>query len=107
MPAPHSRGKGSRKARKGKAPLRQRTETTPAAAQQPAAARPAATTAPAPRTTAAPRATTTRAAAAAKGAPARQFAVPEYPYVSGELARIGILAVVLVVILIVLSRVLS
>jgi hypothetical protein len=103
MPAPHSRGKSSRKARKGKAPQRERTRTTPAAAKQPATTQPITTTAPTPaipRPAAGPR-------AAAKAVPARQYAIPEYPYVSGELVRIGVLAIILVVVLIVLSQVLS
>jgi hypothetical protein len=92
MPAPHSRRKGARKSRKGKAVQRQRTapiESTAAATTAPAAPQPAAAAAP-----------------AAKAAPARQYAVPEYPYVTGELVRIGILAVILIAILVILSFVL-
>ena len=109
MPSPHNKGK-PRKNRKGKAPLRQRTETAPAAAEQQAAPSKVTTTAPratAPRATAPKPAAGPRAAAAAKAGPARQYALPEYPFVGGELLRIGVLAVILVVILIVLSRILT
>jgi hypothetical protein len=98
MPAPHSRGKRSKKSKKGKAIQRQQTGNV-----QPAAARPAATeaaTAPAATTTAAPK------KPAAFRNPPRQYTLPEYPYVSGELVRIGILAAILITVLIILSIVL-
>ncbi len=99
MPAPHSRGKRSTKSKKGKAIQRQRTGTTPQAAAQPAATGPAAT---APATTTA---ATPRKSSAFKNPP-RQYTLPEYPYVTGELVRIGIIAAVLIVVLIILSVVL-
>jgi hypothetical protein len=99
MPAPHSRGKRSSKSRKGKAVQRQRTGNVQPAAVQPAATN-AATKSPAATAPAA-----TKKAAAFK-VPPRQYALPEYPYVTGELVRIGILAAVLITVLIILSIVL-
>jgi hypothetical protein len=100
MPAPHSRGKRSKKSKKGKTLQRQRTADV-----QPAAARPAATAAAATAPAAAAPAAAPRKASASRG-PQRQYTLPEYPYVSGELVRIGIIAAVLIVILIILSVVL-
>lgn len=88
----HGRGKHPHRSKKSKA-LRRQAGITPqatgaVASPQPAAPVPAK---PAPKAAAAPAAVTT----------------PQYPYVIGELKRIGILAGIVIVILIVLSIILS
>ena len=92
MPGKSRHGRGKHYSRKSKIMMRQGTAppVSQASATAPEATRPAAPAAPAPRAAVAGKATVTT-----------------YPFIASELRRIGVLAGIIIVILVVLSIVLT